>query len=258
MSNDNLICPICGDPTNVYMGNARRDRLCKKHGMLANKGELIQCDKCGGWNGAEVSCTCKTTAKTVAKEPPKSEERLSAIIIDKGIRCITCGYETEGKLFCKRCYAKYCNKEILIKIKNCREIVPLDDFYEGYYECDDGHVVKSMAERDIDDYLFANNIKHGYEIALPLEDENGKRITLHPDFCIFDEKGNPLYYIEYWGYDDSNRDYTKTKKYKIPLYEKAGITLININAKTDLRNLKTNLAYKLGKFIPGKINFLNE
>lgn len=252
MSNENLVCPICGEATRVYMGNARKDRLCGKHADMLKVGELIV-DK----NGHYVKTTGNNKSKTVAMELPK-EDSFNSIIIDKGIRCITCGYETEGKLFCKRCYARYCSKEILIKIKNCKEIVPLDDFYEGYFECDDGHVVKSMAERDIDDYLFANNIKHGYEIALPLEDENGKRITLHPDFCIFDEKGNPLYYIEYWGYDDSNRDYTKTKKYKIPLYEKAGITLININAKTDLRNLKTNLAYKLGKIVQGKINFLDE
>ncbi len=258
MSDDKLICPICGEPTYLVMGkNPRKDRLCGKHSTMLYHKKIEQCEYCGTWNNAGEICKCKIPDKKVVIEP-QEDSSLNSIIIDKGIRCITCGYETDGKLFCKRCYAKYCNKEILIKIKNCREIVPLDDFYEGYFECDDGHVVKSMAERDIDDYLFANNIKHGYEIALPLEDENGKRITLHPDFCIFDEKGNPLYYIEYWGYDDSNRDYTKTKKYKMPLYEKAGITLININAKNDLRNLKTNLAYKLGKFVPGKINFLND
>ena len=87
MSNDNLICPICGEPTNVYMGKARRDRLCRKHGMLANKGELVQCEKCGGWNGGEESCKCKTVAKTVVKEPSK-EQDFGSIIIDKGIRCI--------------------------------------------------------------------------------------------------------------------------------------------------------------------------
>ena len=26
-----LKCPICDQPTRVYMGNARRDRLCAKH-----------------------------------------------------------------------------------------------------------------------------------------------------------------------------------------------------------------------------------
>lgn len=28
---DKLVCPICGEPTRVYMGNARKDRLCGKH-----------------------------------------------------------------------------------------------------------------------------------------------------------------------------------------------------------------------------------
>lgn len=246
--NEEKKCPICGEPTNVYMGKARKDGLCRKHGLQANKGEIEQCPDCGKWNQAFSHCDCKKV----------KQENSDNIIIDKGFKCLTCGYETDGKLFCKKCYAKYCNKEILIKIKNCKEIVPLDDFYEGYFECDDGHVVKSMAERDIDDYLFENNIKHGYEVPLPLTDENGKKIILHPDFCIFDENGKPLYYIEYWGYDDSNRDYTKTKKFKMPLYKKARITLININAKYDIRNLKINLKFKLENYKIGQCNFENE
>lgn len=28
---DELKCPICGNPTRVYMGNARKDGLCAKH-----------------------------------------------------------------------------------------------------------------------------------------------------------------------------------------------------------------------------------
>lgn len=242
---EKFTCPICGEPTYLHYGNPRPDRLCKKHGLLLHEKKIEQCPDCSAWITAGETCKCK-------------EESSKNIIVDKVIRCITCGYESEGKLFCKKCYAKYNKKEILIKIKNCREIVPLDDFYEGYFECDDGHVVKSMAERDIDDYLFSKNIKHGYEIPLHLTDEKGNKVTLHPDFCIFDESGNPLYYIEYWGYDDTNRDYTKTKKYKLPLYKKAGITLININAKTDMRNLKTNLQYKLANFKKGEINFLEE
>ena len=244
-----LKCPICGEPTSIYMGNARKDKLCRKHGTQAKNGEIQQCAECGTWNKANTPCACQRPKETISNEN---------IIIDKGFKCLTCGYETDGKLFCKKCYSKYCNKEILIKIKNCKEIVPLDDFYEGYYECDDGHVVKSMAEREIDNYLFGKNIKHGYEIPLPLTNGNGQKVTLHPDFCIFDEQGNPLYYIEYWGYDDNNRDYTKTKKFKMPLYKKAGITLININAKTDIRNLKTNLKFKLENHKQGQCNFENE
>ncbi|MBQ8146361.1 MAG: hypothetical protein IJX99_05330 [Clostridia bacterium] len=41
MENKDLVCPICGEPTNVYYGNARKDRLCYKHGMMANKKEII-------------------------------------------------------------------------------------------------------------------------------------------------------------------------------------------------------------------------
>lgn len=265
-----LICPICGEPTRVYMGNARKDRLCGKHADALKAGELILDEK-GHYVKAytkqkataqelpwEIEDTPEFKNKKDTNEKNEENNQIESIKIDQKIRCITCGYETEGKLFCKRCFKKYSEKEILIKVKNCKEIIPLDDFYEGYYECDDGHVVKSMAERDIDDYLFANNIKHGYEVALLLQDENGKRVTLHPDFCVFDEKNNPLYYIEYWGYDDNNRDYTKTKKYKMPLYENAGITLININAKNDLRNLKTNLQYKLNNFTKGISNFVDE
>ena len=252
MENNEKICPICGEPTYlVYGKHPRKDGLCYKHSQQLFNKEIEQCSDCGKWNKAGDECECK-------KPVIEPQLPVQSIIIDKTIKCITCGYETDGKLFCKKCYAKYCGKEILIKIKNCKEIVPLDDFYEGYYECDDGHVVKSMAERDIDDYLFSKNIKHGYEIPLKLEDEKGKPVTLHPDFCIFDENSKPLYYIEYWGYDDDNRDYTKTKKFKMPIYEKSGITLINVHAKTDLRNLKMNLQYKLDKFKFGIVNFKEE
>ena len=252
-------CPICGEPTYlVYGKHPRKDGLCGKHSQMLFNGELAECEKCKTFYEIIHGCQkCKAIEKQ-KEEENKARNQNQNIIIDKGIRCITCGYETDGKLFCKKCYAQYSGKEILIKIKNCREIVPLDDFYEGYYECDDGHVVKSMAERDIDNFLFEKNIKHGYETPLLLTDEKGNKITLHPDFCVFDTDRNPLYYIEYWGYDDNNRDYTKTKKFKLPLYEKAGITLININAKTDLRNLKTNLKYKIDNYQNGKINFLNE
>lgn len=245
-------CPICKKPTFLVYGKSpRKDGLCGEHSkMLFNK-EIEQCPDCRTWNKTGEVCECK-------KQKEEKIINTENIIIDKGFKCLTCGYETDGKLFCKKCYAKYYNKEILIKIKNCKEIVPLDDFYEGYFECDDGHVVKSMAERDIDDFLFRENIKHGYEIPLPLTDEKGGKVILHPDFCIFDENGSPLYYIEYWGYDDTNRDYTKTKKFKMPLYKKSGITLININAKYDIRNLKTNLKFKLENYKVGISNFENE
>ena len=35
-----LVCPICGAPTRVYMGNARKDRLCGKHADELKAGKI--------------------------------------------------------------------------------------------------------------------------------------------------------------------------------------------------------------------------
>ena len=146
MKKDKLVCPICGEPTNVYMGNARKDRLCKKHGKMANAGEIIQCPDCGKWNEKNVVCKCKTHKTIFNNIVPeqknntttKNEENNIIIIDNKNkSKCITCGKQTDGLLFCVDCYKKYYNKEILIKIKNCREITPLDDFYEIFRDASD-------------------------------------------------------------------------------------------------------------------------
>ena len=39
MNNKTLICPICDNPTRVYMGNARKDGLCGKHADMLKAGE---------------------------------------------------------------------------------------------------------------------------------------------------------------------------------------------------------------------------
>ena len=43
---EELKCPICGKPTRVYMGNARKDRLCAKHADDL-KAEKIKVNKDG-------------------------------------------------------------------------------------------------------------------------------------------------------------------------------------------------------------------
>lgn len=45
MSNK-LVCPICGDVTSSYMGNYRKDRLCKKHATDLRNGKLVKCENC--------------------------------------------------------------------------------------------------------------------------------------------------------------------------------------------------------------------
>ena len=54
MENKNLICPICGEPTSVYMGNARKDRLCRKHATMLKNGEIVICFSCGKYHEANT------------------------------------------------------------------------------------------------------------------------------------------------------------------------------------------------------------
>jgi len=45
MMKEKLECPICGLPTRVYMGNARKDKLCGKHADMLKAGEIYQKDE---------------------------------------------------------------------------------------------------------------------------------------------------------------------------------------------------------------------
>ena len=37
---EELKCPICGSPTRVYMGHARKDRLCGNHADMLKAGKI--------------------------------------------------------------------------------------------------------------------------------------------------------------------------------------------------------------------------
>ena len=65
MENNDLICPICGEPTFVYYGNPRKDRLCSKHGTMLKKGEIEQCEKCSKWKTTGKPCQCESAKENV-------------------------------------------------------------------------------------------------------------------------------------------------------------------------------------------------
>ena len=245
---EELKCPICGESTRVYMGNARKDKLCGKHADMLKNGEIALNE-----NGLFVD---KKTNKILNKdykingttsEKPKEDS--------KGlVRCIACGRETKpGFFFCISCYAKYNNKELLVKINNCKDIEILDESYEGHYTCDDGHIVKSKSERDIDNYLFENGIPHAYERAfIP---ESDPSIILKPDFTLPNYNGSGIdVIIEHWGFNENNIEYTKSKKYKISIYKKEKVTIISTTEK-DIQDYKVSLKRKLATFEYNKINF---
>ena len=121
-----------------------------------------------------------------------------------------------------------------------------DEDYEGRYTCKDGHVVKSKSERDIDNYLFEHNIPHGYEKELPVW--LGRKRSFASWFFLPNYLGQGKHvYVEHWGYNENNIQYIKTKKFKMPIYKKLGITLICTCEKSDSGKIDSALDRKLNK-----------
>ncbi len=330
---EDLKCPICGEPTRIYMGNARKDRLCGKHADMLKAGTIIKCEECDTFHAASTDCpNCKkqqtnkntltftelptegfekcqccgkkttgyafcrdcfydydkdellsilnkkSTVKTalnntkishaeIEKEKNKAIEETDTadeIFVEtqkhpfeKG-RCITCGYESGENFFCKKCYAKYHKKTLLVKITKCIEVELTDESYESIFKCKDGHMVKSTQELLIDNYLFEHGIRHAYESTLAIDAD--VKNNLHPDFYLpgFFKDGTDLY-IEHWGInEEENPDYKKTKKYKLSKYKDLintdpTFTLITTTAD-DIKDLDARLSQKLKYIIPNTID----
>jgi hypothetical protein len=88
--------------------------------------------------------------------------------------------------------------------------------YDLNFRCDDGHYVRSNAERLIDNWLYGNNIVHAYESDIP----NGGNFKT--DFYL------PRYdvYIEHWGLKDPA--YEEKKKIKQSIYCKNNLKCVDI------------------------------
>lgn len=217
MSNDNLICPICGEPTRVYMGNARKDRLCGKHADMLKTGELVLDEK-----GKFI------TPKTATKEPQKENTA-------SDLTCILCGENSNGKHFCLKCYRKYHERTITVEVKGCTEFTLTDAYGNKDTKTANGLYVRSLSEKIIYDELFRRGIKCEYERTVTYKDENGEIKELHPDFYLTDYK----LYIEHWGYLDSrDAEYEKTKAYKEKIYKAKGYRLAATTSK-DIKDIQS-------------------
>ena len=206
MAND-LICPICGEPTYLHFGNPRKDRLCRKHGTMEHKGEIVQCVDCGKWNKAEDTCECKKTQPITATNSTEETE-------NDDLTCIICGEPSNGKHFCLKCYRQFSKKVLYIQVKKCKEFTKLEAEYESDFTCEDGHLVKSPYEKIIDDYLYREGIKHAYEKKIDIDETH----DITPDFFIPEYNGVKNIYVEFWGYGEENIEYTRRKEYKTNLY----------------------------------------
>lgn len=118
MSNEKLVCPICGEPTRVYMGKARKDRLCGKHADMLKAGELELNDK-----GKYVKVFAEP--KTVEKEPSKETTA-------NELTCIICGENSNGKPQCKSCY--YETKDFMEVLDRNSNVRKIRDYYYNLKE----------------------------------------------------------------------------------------------------------------------------
>ena len=135
MSNDKLVCPICGEPTFlVYGKNPRKDRLCKECSQRLFDGEIEQCEKCGNWHNVFDLCNCQNKNSRFAKK----------VVLDSN--CVICGQYSYGYPQCKNCYDEILDfmdtldKNDLRRLRdhyyNLKErIVIINTLYEAQKQC---------------------------------------------------------------------------------------------------------------------------
>lgn len=245
------ICSVCGNTAFGFYG------MCKSCMDKKAKGLLEKCD-CGAWK--EIGKPCISCGQ-VKEEKQNQEVKVNndnnnkKNAMSERNTCLICGEETDGFHFCRKCYYKYSQKEIILKITNCSHAEVLESSYTGNYHCKDGHIVKSLAEKIIDDYLYDNAIKHAYEKALPID--NNPAHDLHPDFCLENYKGMGNVYIEHWGFENGSQSYNDSEEYKLKIYKEQGITLICTYSE-DTKDITTSLDRKLSFLKPHEINGLKK
>ena len=201
----------------------------------------------------------KMSVKSPDDDEPNDDEPVNKVVSvneDSKSKCIVCGKQAAGLLFCLSCYKKYKNKGMLFRISNGTDAELIETDYTGNFTCRDGHVVKSRSEREIDNYLSDHGIAHDYEKELSYG--TAGKVTWQPSFVLPNYLGEGKdVYIQHWGYNENNMPYHQSKKYKLPIYKNLKVTLVCINEKSDMENLDAVLANKLDKanIKEGTINF---
>ncbi len=225
-------CVLCGNKTkghafckDCWEEHDDEDLLEMLNDIISDRNKWEKCPDCGEIFDAFSVCDCKVS---------KKDE----------LTCIICGEPSNGKHFCLDCWKAYQNKTIYLKIVNCKSCVPLGAEYEGHLETSDGHIVKSHVERDIDNYLFRNNIPHAYE---PTYDVDGNpEHEFRPDFYLPNYLGQGKeVYIEYFGMKGT-KDGDRKINYKMPIYQRDKVTLICLYPQDDNR-IEAVLKRKLNK-----------
>lgn len=208
-------CVICGKEGHTYLP------FCYEHLQEKNAGKIIKCE-CGTWHYSDQPCQ-KCGGGYSNNNPSKptdtpSESRLN------DLTCIICGEPSNGKHFCKTCYAKYKDRSIDIRISHCTDTEILDEYGNRTIMCNNGVRVRSRAEKIIADKLFELNVRTVYEKTVYYS-KDGENKTLHPDFYLPDYD----LYIEY--NEITNKPYLKSKEYTKKIYEELGYKVVIMTNK---------------------------
>lgn len=227
MHENDYRCPICGEETSSYMGNYRKDRLCREHAKEFKSGLIEKCENCGSWHKSNQVCD-------------KCSSNKSATAVNRELTCIICGEPSNGKHFCKSCYFKYKDRSVDIRISHCSDVEILDEYGNRENKCDNGIWVRSRAEKIIADKLFQLNIRTVYEKTVYYTDENsGEKKTLHPDFYLPD-------YDLFLEYNElTNKPYLKSKEYTKNIYKNLGLNVAIATAE-DIKDPEAFLKPLLG------------
>lgn len=214
-----MACQICGKPSGFYP-------LCNDCFKLRDTGKIEKCEECGIWHRINEPCECDIEDSDDYEENEYNNQ------------CLLCENDAGNYLFCSKCYHKYKNRSIDIRITNCSEITILDEYGNLTITCDDGRKVRSRAEALISNFLYNNKIRSVYEKTVYYK-ENGEDKTLHPDFYLPDYD----VYIEY--NEIKTKNYLESKEYTKAIYERLGMKVITMDDQ-DLKNIPDCLKPKLG------------
>jgi len=137
---------------------------------------------------------------------------------------------------------KFCGIQIPRKYEYCYDCIKhkkMQDMQRDIpreIKTDDTHLVRSMPELLIDNWLYHHNIKHEVEKKLPIKE------LRYCDWYLADYD----LYIEYWGMMN-DESYRKSKKIKEKIYKKNRLKLLGLEQK-DIQNLDEIIRFKLEQF----------
>jgi hypothetical protein len=179
--------------------------ICKKCNSRKDNGEVSKCQDCGIWKEGNKPLCYECWLKSEKKSEKKSSEYKPSEI------------EKEETSFRSK--------------------------FKATIRAEDGHMVRSRAEKMIDDWLYHKGIVHAYERRVPIEEEV---------YCDFFIPIGQKVWIEFWGLEEEK--YLKRKELKKQFYKKHEKHLIELNNK-DIENLDDILPIKLRPFLPQSFSF---